>query len=177
MKALLVIDVQQGVCHDLMHDVKSVIDRINHVADKARSAGVPVIFIQHESERYLPHGSHEWQLADGLRVEKGDMKVRKKTPDSFHKTGLNEVLKGLDVNELIICGLQTDFCVDTTTRRALAHGFPVALIEDAHTTEGNSVLSAVQIINHHNRTLQNMESFGPRVTTVKAAEIEFRTLP
>ena len=64
--AVLVIDVQQGLCvgPDAAHDCAGTIARINHVTRQARSAGVPVIFVQHESRTgYLEHGSPDWQLA------------------------------------------------------------------------------------------------------------------
>ncbi len=69
--------------------------------------------------------------------------------------------------------MQTGFCVDTTTRRALALGFPVVLVEDAHTTEGNRHLTAAQVIRHHNTTLANITSFGPRVRTIPTAALGF----
>jgi nicotinamidase-related amidase len=61
--------------------------------------------------------------------------------------------------------------VDTTTRRALALGYPVQLVSDGHTTMDSAVLSAAQIIAHHNETLANITSFGPRAVAVPAAEV------
>ncbi|HEV2716515.1 MAG TPA: isochorismatase family protein, partial [Terriglobales bacterium] len=118
------------------------------------------------------HGSHAWQLADGLHVEPSDLRVWKTTPDSFLQTDLQELLKDHGVSDLIICGMHTEFCVDTTTRRALALGFPVLLVEDAHTSAGNSVLTPRQVIDHHNATLTNISSFGPRVRTVSSEVLQ-----
>ncbi|SDP08704.1 Nicotinamidase-related amidase [Ralstonia sp. 25mfcol4.1] len=174
--ALIVIDVQQGLCEgdEACVDAQATIERINHVSAAARKAGVPVIFVQHESKSdYLRFGSDRWQLATGLDARDGDVRVRKTTPDSFHRTDLTDVLKARGVSALVICGMQTDFCVDTTTRRALALGYPVTLVADGHTTVDNAVLSAAQIVRHHNVTLANIESFGPGVTVVAAAGISF----
>ena len=172
--ALLIIDMQQGLCEGEGRAYASdeVIARINHVAARQRAADAPVIFIQHESTTgYLEHGTREWQLADGLELQPGDLRVRKKTPDAFLNTDLEALLKGRDVKELIVCGMHTEFCVDTTTRRALALGYPVVLVADAHTSAGNEVLTAPQVIAHHNATLINISSFGPRVRTVKSADL------
>jgi nicotinamidase-related amidase len=84
---------------------------------------------------------------------------------------LEQVLKKHAVTDLVICGMHTEFCVDTTTRRALALGFPVILVGDAHTSEGNQYLSAPQVIRHHNETLANISSFGPRVRVVSTEDL------
>ncbi len=170
--ALLVIDMQQGLCEGegRAYATDEVIARINHVAARHREADAPVVFIQHESTSgYLEHGTPEWQLALGLEVQPGDLRVRKKTPDAFLNTDLEALLKARGVEELVVCGMHTEFCVDTTTRRALALGYPVVLVADAHTSAGNAVLTAPQVIAHHNATLINISSFGPRVRAVSSA--------
>jgi nicotinamidase-related amidase len=174
--ALLIIDVQQGLCEGegQAYDSASVIARINTLAQKMRQAGLPVIFIQHESgPGYLEQGTPAWQLARGLQTAPGDRFVRKTTPDSFLRTDLQELLQAGGVTELIICGMHTEFCVDTTTRRALALGYPVMLVEDGHTSAGNAVLTAPQVIAHHNATLTNISSFGPRVRTVASTAVPY----
>ena len=173
--AVLVIDVQQGLCEGegKAFDCEAVIARINQVTRKARIADVPVIFIQHESTSgYLEHGTPAWQLATGLESEAGDFRIRKSTPDSFLRTNLKAILEKHRVERLVICGMHTEFCVDTTTRRALALGYPVTLVEDAHTSAGNAALAPSQVIAHHNATLTNISSFGPRVTAVSTEGLE-----
>ncbi len=176
--ALLIIDVQQGLCEGEHSAFESadVISRINRISAKARAAGVPVIFIQHESEGgYLEFGTHAWQLAQGLRTEPSDLRIRKNTPDSFLRTDLQATLQAGAITDLIICGMHTEFCVDTTTRKALALGYPVILIEDAHTTEGNGYLTPRQVIQHHNATLSNISSFGTRVRLVSSEALQIGT--
>jgi hypothetical protein len=55
----------------------------------------------------------------------------------------------------------------------MALGYPVVLVADAHTTVGNQYLTALQIIGHHNATLTNISSFGPRVRAIPAADVFF----
>ena len=172
--AILVIDVQQGLCvgPGAAHDCAGTIQRINTVTQRARAAGSPVIFIQHESRTgYLEHGSPEWQLATGLEVQAADLRVRKTTPDAFLATELHVQLLERGIEELVVCGMHSEFCVDTTTRKALALGYPVVLIADGHTSAGNAAISPLQVIAHHNATLTHIESFGPRVRAVLASEV------
>jgi len=175
--AVLVIDVQQALCagKDACWDAAGVIARINEVTDKARQATVPVIFIQHETQfgDFL-RGSPGWQLAPELRALPTDHFASKTATDAFHRTELQSLLLNLKVTDLIICGMQSDFCVDTTTRRALGLGYPVVLVSNAHTTVDNEVLTAFQIVQHHNVTLSNITSFGPGVKLVPARELQFQ---
>lgn len=174
--AVLVIDVQNALCHGewAAWEAEPLIERINTVTARARAAGVPVVFIQHEDDHpLLRTGSHGWQLAEGLVADAADPRIRKTTPDSFHRTELKALLDRLGVERLVVCGLQTEYCVDTTTRRALALGYPVTLVSDGHSTLPNGVLSAEQIRAHHNQTLGAMESFGVRATLVPAGEVGF----
>lgn len=169
-QALLIIDMQQALCEGegAAYDTPGVIARINTLSAHARASGVPVIWVQHEGTGgYLAHGTLGWQLATGLQVnEATDLRVRKTTPDSFLRTPLLELLTQLGTTELVICGMHTEFCVDTTTRRALALGYPVVLVADAHTSAGNAQLTPQQVVAHHNATLCNISSFGPKVRAV-----------
>jgi nicotinamidase-related amidase len=174
--AVLVIDVQQGLCEGAgaAFDCEGTISRINLVTERARVAGAPVIFIQHEANGgYLEYGTDAWQLAAGLKVVADDLKVRKTTPDSFLRTNLEEALRSLQIEKLVVCGMHSEFCVDTTTRKALALGFPVVLVSDAHTSAGNAAISAEQVIAHHNATLTNISSFGPRAIAVRSESLSF----
>ena len=172
--ALLIIDVQKALCSGEYEafEIRRVIERINLVSRMFRDADAPVVIIQHESQGGpLDHGTDGWELANALEALPTDTYVRKKATDSFHQTELQSVLLARDVKKLVICGLQSEFCVDTTTRRALALGYPVVLVADGHSTMDNAVLSAAQISAHHNETLTNITSFGPRAKAVPASEV------
>ncbi len=165
--ALLIIDMQQALCQGPggPFDGRGVIRRINALARAARAAQVPVIWVQHEDEGRLRTGTPGWELAAGMEADAADLRLHKATPDAFHGTELTALLKERGIDTLMVCGLHTEFCVDTTCRRALALGWPVLLAQDAHTSAGNAVLPPEQIIAHHNATLTAIRSFGPRVQT------------
>ncbi|HEY0929547.1 MAG TPA: cysteine hydrolase family protein [Gemmatimonas sp.] len=175
-QALVVIDVQRALCEgpEAAFEADTVIARIDALASRARVAGTPVIFVQHQGTNgYLEYGTEGWALPPALRTADGDHFVGKTTPDAFNRTPLADLLTTLEVQELVVCGMHTEFCVDTSVRRALAHGYPVLLASDAHTSNGNEHLSAPQVIAHHNITLSNVTSFGPRVRLAPAAAITF----
>lgn len=156
MKALLVIDVQNGVYSEEGREVfdgEAMIAGVNRLIASARACGCPVVFVQHQDE-WLLADSPEWQLMSGLDARpETDLFVRKTRGSAFHDTPLKVTLERLGVDEVVLCGLQTEFCVDSTFRHAVGLGFKVVLAEDAHSTLDTPTLSAQRIVAHHNRTL------------------------
>lgn len=167
--AVVVIDVQSGLFdgNPRPYEAGEVVQRINSVTSQARAAGVPVIFVQSEHPGFLEYGTSRWQLQSGLTVKDGDIKIRKTMANAFLKTNLEETLKSVGANNLIICGYSTEFCVDSTLRYASALGYNIQLVTDAHTTHDKEHLSAKQIREHHNITL----SKGPTVSAVLSSDI------
>jgi nicotinamidase-related amidase len=82
-----------------------------------------------------------------------DVIIHKTAADAFFKTNLEEELNKREITHLVICGLQTELCVDTTCRRAVSMGYHVTLASDTHSTWDSRELTAQQIINHHNQVL------------------------
>lgn len=174
--ALMVIDVQAGLfdTDPPPADAGAVIDRINALADRARAAGVPVIYVQHErAGTRLAPDSDGWQLASGLKPAANDVRLRKTTPDSFLHTRLEPLLQEHDIRHLVICGYASEFCVDTTTRRAAALGYAVTLAADAHTTHDKAHASAELIRAHENATLPDLTSFDTVIRALPAEQITY----
>jgi len=172
--ALLVIDFQKGLVstEPLPGDAATVTANINALTRRAREAGVPVVFVQHEDAE-LVRGADAWEIAGDLSVEPQDYKVGKRTPDSFLNTELGAILEKHGVKHVVVCGYASEFCVDTTVRRAAANGYTVTIAADAHTTHDKDHATAAMIREHHNETLSNIGSFGPRIAAVRTAAIAF----
>jgi nicotinamidase-related amidase len=165
--ALLIIDVQMGMFaeSDPVYQGDELLARIRRLLEKARNAQVPIIYIQHGSERSghpLEIGTPGWQIHSAIAPREGDHIVRKQMPDAFYNTSLQQELQALGVKKVILTGIQSDLCVDTTCRRACSLDYDVILVADAHSTWGRESLTATQIITHHNALL------GDWFATVKA---------
>jgi nicotinamidase-related amidase len=173
--ALLVIDFQKGLVNTepLPGDIAHVTGNINTLMRRARDAGATVVLIQHEDDHALVHGSEAWALSPDLDVTPRDAVIAKRTPDSFLRTDLAALLAERDVKHVVICGYASEFCVDTTVRRAAANGLTVTLAADAHTTHDKPHASAASIRAHHNATLSNIRSFGPTIRALRCDEIVF----
>lgn len=173
--ALIIIDIQRGLFETTPppDDAAATIDRLNVLSRRLRAAGAPVLFVQHEKpDSALAHGSEGWQLPAALECLPEDLIVRKTTPDSFLRTDLEARLRERGITRLLIGGYASEFCVDTTVRRAAALGFEVVLLADAHTTHDKPHASAAQIRAHENATLPNITSFGPRISAIPSTAVE-----
>lgn len=179
--ALLLIDLQQALFQPAPrpHEADAVVERVNRLAARARAAGVPVVWVQHETTpgHRLAHGSPGWALADGLHSADGDVRLRKTTPDSFLRTGLADWLAVRGISRLVVAGYASEYCVDTTTRRAAGLGLAVTLAADAHTTHDKPHASGGLIRAHHNASLADLTSFGVPITAVPSDTIAFEAVP
>src|SRR4051794_13096952 len=93
--ALLVVDVQNGVVHGTPGR-DDVVANVASLVEKARSAGVPVIWVQHSSDE-LPSGSEQWQIVPELAPDEAEPVVHKRYGDSFEATELERVFADLGV--------------------------------------------------------------------------------
>lgn len=144
-----------------------VLEKIRNLITLARSKGSPIAFIK--DRRVEPDPS----LESSLVPSEADGVIDKSFCDSFLDTPLEAWLHDRAIDKLVVVGMQTDYCIDTTCRRAASLGFAVELVKDAHTTFGHEFLTAEQIVNHHNRILRNFQSGEGSVRAVDSAEVCF----
>ena len=171
--ALLVIDMQVGLFHGPIpvYEAEAVLSKVSLLIQRAHAASVPVFAARHTGPPGSPieHGSANWQLMPGLPLSAEKDRIFEKTkPSCFQETDLREQLQAAGIRELLICGLKTQFCIDSNCRAAAALGFDVVLIEDAHSCNDTSLLPASSIIAHHNMTLSALFA-----RPMKAAEVLF----
>ena len=169
--ALVVIDAQIGVVGEAYHH-DEVLENIQLLLDRARRSGTPVIYVQHNGGGMEP-GMPLWQIHPAVTPREGEPVIQKESPDSFHETRLQEELVARGIKSLVITGGQTQICVDTTVRRAVAQGYDVLLASDAHTTEDTETLPAENIIAFYNETLNGFWAGDRKVRVQPAGEIHF----
>jgi ureidoacrylate peracid hydrolase len=158
-RAMLVVDMQNGFCHPqgsftridmgLEGADQAVHNAVIAVA-QARRAAIPVVFTRHlyrpgraDEGRALKRnspalagvdgletGTWDAEIVDELGCRPNDLVVDKVRFDAFQWTALEPLLRGLGVDELVICGVVTNICVETTARSAFMRDFAVTLLAD-----------------------------------------------
>ena len=172
--ALLVIDVQNGVVEAAVERDR-VVANINSLVDKARQAGVPVVWVQHNDDG-LPRETDAWQIVPELKRDDSEPLVEKSYGDSFEDTDLEEVLAERGVGRLVVVGAQTDMCIRSTLHGALVRGYDALLVGDAHTTEDLSQWGAPtpdKVVAHTNLYWSDMKAPGRTGGTVATDEVDF----
>ncbi len=171
--ALMIIDVQIAMFSPLegsaVWNGEKVLHNIDLLLENARESRIPVIFIQHTNpdDAEYAEGLPTWHIHPEIAPLPGETVIRKRYWDSFQDTPLQELLQEKKIDRLIIVGMQTEYCVDTTVRSALGRGYEVVFVKDAHTTFDTPLLKAEQIVAHHNRVL------GSRAEIKATQEIVF----
>jgi nicotinamidase-related amidase len=141
-KALLIIDVQNdyfegGKC-ELFEPLKALVN-IEKILGIFRKENLPIIHIQHinitpKATFFVPN-TFGVEIHKNLTPKEGEFHITKNYPNSFLKTGLLDVLKKNDITELVVCGMMSHMCVDTTVRACIDYGLSVTLLQDACTTK------------------------------------------
>lgn len=126
--ALLVIDMQVSLLEDETPNPDEIVPAVQALVAAARATGMDVIWIT--DTRVGPDGA----LIAELVPDPTELQIEKATGNAFADTDLEAELTMRAVERLVICGMQSDACIDATTRGAAENGFDVILAADAHTT-------------------------------------------
>jgi len=174
MATLLIIDMQTAWLSNTSprFNKELVIENINLAAKEIRKSGGTVIHIRHSNDE-APVASAQWQTDARIEIEATDHFIDKTACDSFADTKLLDLLATSNSKSIYICGLATEFCVDSTLRSALSHGFDVIALGDAHTTGDRPHLSAENIVKHHNWVWENLAAPENRRVEVKTVAQAF----
>ncbi|WP_430787462.1 cysteine hydrolase family protein [Virgibacillus flavescens] len=155
---LLIIDVQKGMftMDTSVSKGNLLLENITRMITFAREHNLPLIYIQHNGPANSPleKNTPGWEIHEVIKPQNGDIVIEKHTPDSFYETDLKNILNNMEVNHLIVTGIQTEACIDSTCRSGFSLNYDVTLAIDCHSTFDKEEISARQIINHHNEVLR-----------------------
>jgi isochorismate hydrolase len=142
--ALLVVDMQcyfEAIAQDILGTVRSAIEG-------GRRAGIPVLYTQHGHRNptedggmlctwwgdLIQEGSAEAELIAAIAPQSGERVIRKCRYSAFFGTELDTVLRSLKISDLIIAGVMTNLCCETTARDAFMRDYRVFFLADATAT-------------------------------------------
>jgi nicotinamidase-related amidase len=139
-RALIVIDVQESFrarpLWETISDPK-IADQVNRLVRLSRSAGDLVVWVLHSEpgsgDVFDPALGHV-RLMEELERQDTEPLLHKTSHNAFTTTNLQQLLTERGVQELTVCGIRTEQCVETTTRVASDLGYRVTFVTDATAT-------------------------------------------
>lgn len=166
--ALLVIDMQEALFAAAPFQAALLRRTVAQLLAAARAASLPLALVQHEDgSGELVRGSAGWQLIEECRPQAGEALFAKHHNSAFKETGLREWLAAGGIERLVVVGMQTEYCIETTVRVAYEYGFEIWLPEEGNSTLPGRELSAEALWRHHNRDIMQ----GRFARHMSAAEI------
>ena len=183
--ALVVIDVQKALTQSqdptrpAVWKLDETLENMEKLIARARESGAEVIYVQHHSltDPFLQRGAPGFDFEPRIAPIDGESIVNKQVCDVYAETNLADQLRQRGIEHYVSCGIQSDYCVDMATKGGLSRGFMVTLASDAHTTWSNGVLTAQQIIDHHNQNVAHMSGPNAQVLVKPSSEITFAPTP
>ena len=137
--ALLVIDMQKY----FGSIAKPILEKVISLIAVCRKRGIKVLYTRHGHRRkndgsmlskwwgeLIMYGSEEWKLIDGLDAASEDI-IDKNRYNTFHETDLDQRLQNAGIEDIIISGVMTNCCVETTARSAFDHDYGVFVVANA----------------------------------------------
>ncbi|HTN59620.1 MAG TPA: isochorismatase family protein, partial [Protaetiibacter sp.] len=122
---------------------------IGTLVERFRAADAPVIWILHSDPGTggdFDPASGLVRVVDALQPAAGEPVIVKTTINAFTSTELEKRLRDAGVDRLVLCGIRTEQCVETTARIATDLGFDTTVVIDATATNPAGTLSAPQVI-------------------------------
>lgn len=139
-RALVVIDVQESFRQRpdwATISEPAIADRVRQLAETFRAAGDAVIWVLHTEPgtggAFDPDSGHV-RLIDGLAAAPGEPVITKTSHNAFTTTNLQQRLTTAGIGEVVVCGIRTEQCVETTARVAADLGYTVTFVTDATAT-------------------------------------------
>ena len=136
--ALVLIDCQNTYTGGVMEleGVQQALDEAAALLDRARTAGIPVIHVQHDDGpgSLYDIGGESGAIVAQVAPRHGEPVVVKNYPNSFVQTDLDEQLKSRDASNLVLAGFMTHMCVNSTARGAFNLGYAPTVVAAATAT-------------------------------------------
>ena len=140
--ALLIVDVQNdyflGGNMQLVGSVEAS-ERIKKMLEVFRKKRKPIIHIQHvatsKSATFFIPNTIGIEFHKNVKPQTNETIIKKHYPNSFRDTGLDTYCKDIGIDSLVIVGMMTHMCIDTTTRAAYDLGYRCTVLEDCCATK------------------------------------------
>lgn len=155
--ALIIVDMQTALVEAEPYNKAAVVENIKALLDSCRKRGIPVIYVQHDGGNgdELEHGSSGWTIYKDIAPLPDEKIFEKQYNSAFRKTGLHEYLREKGVRNIILCGMQTEYCLDATCKVAFEYEYEVTIPHSTTTTFDNAFASGKELTGYYENKIWN----------------------
>ena len=152
---LIVIDIQKGITDERLYDFDGFINNVTNIIDAARKNGVELIYVQHDDGpgTGFSVGDKDFEIAEQVAPIAGEKIFVKEINSFFGNQELTEYLEKEDDKDVMIVGLQTNFCIDASVKSAFERGFRVIIPEGTNSTFDNGYMDAETTYRYYNEMM------------------------
>lgn len=152
--ALLVIDIQTALIEAKPYAVDNCLSVWQKAIATCREKNIEVIYVRHNDDELLT-GSHGWEIYEAIAPEVDEKIFDKHYNSAFKETHLQTYLDSQAIERLIIIGMATNYCIDTTVKVAFELGYQVTIPKNGTTTFDSDFLTAKQLQKHYEAIWHN----------------------
>ena len=169
---LLIIDAQKAITNEKLYLFDTFVANVRELIKTARENGIEVIYVRHDDGpgQELTRGNDGFEIYGAFEPVPGEKIFDKTVNSPFRDTGLLEYLLSKGENQLILAGLQTDYCMDAAVKCGFEHRFQLIVPEHANSTVDNGFMTAEESYEYYNRWLWN-ERYGKCISLKAALEL------
>ena len=155
--ALIVIDIQTALVEEDPYNRAAVVANVKELLNACRAHKIPVVYIQHVEEAggELAHGSAGWEIYSELAPLPGEKVFEKHYNSAFRKTGLRAYLDEIGAKSIIICGMQTEYCIDASCKVAFEYEYEVTIPRSTTTTYDTAFASGKALSEFYEESIWN----------------------
>ncbi len=154
---LLIVDAQKLITNEKLYCYDAFLANVQTLIRTARMHRIEVIYIRHDdgAGAALTKGTVGFEIHEFFSPADGEMIFDKTVNSPFRNTGLLEYLKEKNETELVIAGLQTDYCMDATVKCGFEHSFKVYVPAYTNSTFDNAFMTAEETYRYYNDFMWN----------------------
>lgn len=167
---LLVVDAQAMIVTEELYQYETFVENLKKLISTARENGVEVAYVRHDDGYELTKGVEGFDVYDGFAPENNEKIFDKSVNSAFRDTGLVDYLHSKQHKEVMIAGLQTDYCIDATIKCGFEHGFQMIVPAYCNSTVDNEFMTAEQTYRYYNEKMWNRR-YSTCVTFEEALEM------
>jgi nicotinamidase-related amidase len=148
---LLVVDMQTALIQGHPYHEEKLITNIAHLISLCREKKIEIVYVRHDGGTgdELEYNSDGWQLYKEIEPRDGEKIFEKHYNSAFKSTQLKQYLDEKKIKNIILVGMQAEYCIDTTCKVAFEYGYHVIIPEGTTSTFDNSSVTGESLYNFY----------------------------